>query len=799
MRKNYFKTAFRRLIKNRSISIINIIGLSLGMAAIFVILMFVFHELSYDNYNQKKDRIYRIIQESEGHEMFAAQCCYPLGQVLKDDYPQIKETARLINLFHTLVQSNNEYIKEDQFFCAENSFFELFTIDVLKGNSSSLTNEPNDVVLTESMAKKYFGSLDILGEELIINSMGEELSLNVSGVIKDFPENSSFKANFITSMDLGLRQLPKLLNNQNPKQQKPEYYKNHWGFGFIITYILTDSNFDKNKFTSELKKIEKNNLPNPDELNYHLQSLNDVYFDSDHVLSKSFETGKLSTVYIFLAIGVLILLIACINYILLSTSQTLERSVEIGVRKIAGANRKALFNQVLTESIIITLIAFPLALILIEQFRPAIIQLMDKNFIHYNFNFKLIMGFGLVLFIITYLPGIFTMKHFSRISPLAALNSTETPGTKRHGAKKFLISLQFIIFLILVSSSIGVYKQVHYSKNHDLGFEPDHVMTFTMGMNPVIKNSYDSFKEELLTHKDIISVSGGMWVPPSKGRMTVSLGKNDGSGSKIKTDGLFVDKDFAETLNINLIKGKTLSEYGNNAGGKVMINETAIKNLGYEDPLGKKTGMGEIVGVIEDFHYHSYRKEIPPMILISAKSMVKEMLVKTTGQNEESVKSFILSKWKEFTGSENLTVSSLNQNFREIYKEENKLALLTAIFAGIAIFIASMGLLGLTIFTLKKRTKEIAIRKVNGATINNILGLVTFEYIKLLFFAFIISVPVAYYLISKWLQDFAYKTTVSWWIFGIAGALALIITMLTIGFKAYRAANSNPVESLRYE
>jgi putative ABC transport system permease protein len=799
MRKDYIKTAIRRLIRNRTISIINILGLSLGLAATFLIMLYIFFETGFDSQHKKSDRIYRIIQESKGHDMHTSQSAYPLGDVLKEQYPQITETVRMVNLYGTGIKKGDDFISEDHFYCAENSFFEIFTTELIRGNDAKLTTDPDNVVLTKSMALKYFGKTEVLGKQLLVRNAGEEISLNVSGVIEDFPENSSFRPDFIASMDLGLRQLPKLMSTSNDSVYTAEYLKSRWGFGYFTTFILTNKNFNEDFFGTEFRKIEKKYLDNPESLNYHLQKLEDVYFQSDNIFASGFQSGNLTSVYIFAGIGVLILLIACINYVLLNTSQALERSKEIGVRKITGATKKSLFNQVLVESLIVTLIAFPLALILIEQFRPVIIRFMEKNFVQYNLNLEIILSIVGILFIITYLPGMFTMRYFSRITPVFALRGGKNNRFQSYRGKKLLISVQFVIFLMLVSSSISIYKQIHYSKNHDLGFNPEGIITFNTTTSPGIRNSYSAFKEQLLRHDDILSVSGGLWVPPTPSRMTVDISRLDDPEQKIKLDGLYVDKDFLKTLDIKLLQGKTLSEFGDNYANKIIINETALKQSGLENPIGKKLNMGEIAGVMEDFHYHSFKRKIPPLILIGNKGMIREVLIKTKGNNIPQVRSYIQETFADFTGKDNVQLSYLTDNFDKIYKSERKLATLISFFAGLAILIASMGLLGLTIFTLKKRTKEIAIRKVNGANIRHILAMISLEYIRLIIYALLVTVPVSYFLMDKWLQEFAYKTTISWWIYAFAGFIALAITLITISFKAIKAANKNPVESLRYE
>jgi putative ABC transport system permease protein len=725
---------------------------------------------------------------------------YPLADVLKNEYPQIKETARVFNLFHTQVEKHNNYINENGFFCAENSLFDILTIKVLRGNKDNLIQNPNSVVLTESMAQKYYGEMaGVLGKEVTIKNAGAEIVLTVSGIIEDFPENSTFKPDFIASMELALQQMPKLITSTDKTKQEADYYETTWKYGFINTYILTSENFEQRSFAKELRAVEEKYISEPENINFHLQNLHDIYFHSDDISAQATVTGDLKNVGIFMAVGFLILLIACINYILLSTSQTLERSREIGIRKITGANRNSLFNQILVESALVTLIAFPLALILIEQLRPLLLTILEKDFIRNSVSPGVILGFVFILILVIYLPGMFTVRYFSRIKPVHAIKGEKIRGLKDGRLRKTLISVQFIVFLILVSVSIGIYKQIQYSKTHDLGFNPDNVITFEISGAPELKQSFDAFRNELLESQNIKSISAGMWLPPAENRMNMSVKRDGNSEKKIKVEALYVDKDFLKTLDIRLKEGKTISEFGNNFENKILINESAIKELGLEEPIGKKYWMGEIVGVIEDFHFHSFREQIQPMFLIGGRHMIRKGLVKFDGNNLSSVKQTIQSKAEKYAGTANISLTFLNQNFKTLYEKERKLALLIAIFAGIAILIASMGLLGLTIFTLKKRTKEIAIRKVNGATVTKILKLISAGYMKLIVLSFVISVPVAHYLLNKWLEGFAYKTNLPLWIYGIAVFMAFVITILTISFKTVKEANRNPVDSLRDE
>jgi putative ABC transport system permease protein len=797
---NYIKTAIRRLLRNKSISAINIIGLSLGMAVTFVILIFVFHELSYDKYHKKRERIYRVLQENRRVDMTMPHTPYPMADALKEEYPRIEQTARVFELFNTQVRKGQRFIAESNFFCADDEVFEILTFPLIKGDPGEILNEPNDVVLTKAMALKYFGSLNIMDKELVIRNAGDIIRLNISGVMENVPVNSTFKPEFIASIDLSLRRYNQLIKSSNKEKFDPGYLKKTWDVGFFTTYVLTEVPIDPSAFEDKFRGLEKKYLDESSQKQYHLQAMEDIYFHSGDIFSSYSLKGDLTEVYIFGVIAFLVLIIACINYILLSTSQAVNRSYEVGIRKIAGAGRKYLFRQVLTESFLITLIAFPLSLILIEQLRPLLISFIEKDFIQYGeLDWKMLISCAGVIFILSYLPGIFTMRYYSGISPVIALSRNYSPVSSGLRVQKLLIALQFVIFLVLVSTSLGIYKQIHFTRNHELGFDPDHIIILPISGDPSLKASFPGFKDALISHNQIKYVSAAMWVPPTRSKMGMEISKPGNPGEKISLEGLYVEKDFIETMGIQLLRGRSFAEYGEDPEELVLLNETAVKKLGIDDPLGVELWPGKIIGVIRDFHYHSFRREIPPMMLIAGSHMTRHALIKTTGKNTKSIIHFIRDQYRNFSEIGDFSYSFMDEHFDEIYKAEKKLVRLVAIFSVIAIVIASMGLLGLTIFTTKRRTKEIAIRKVHGARIGNVMGLLSGKYLKLILVAALMAVPLAYWVLQKWLQNFAYQTEIPWWIFVISVLIAMFITLFTVSFQTYRVALVNPAHSLRYE
>ncbi len=796
---NHLKTAFRRLARNRSISAINILGLTLGMAVTFVILIYVFHERSYDDFQVKKDRIYRVITEQKVHGWENASTPYPLADRLESDYPAVSMATRVGLLFETRVAKDQAFIPEDHFICADPDFTDLFTLSVLRGNRDDLLDEPQDVVLTESMAQKYFGSLDIVGQPLEIKSVGERIDLNVSGVIRDLPQNSTLKASFIGSTELFLNQIGQIAFSGGSGTLTPDAFRESWELDVFMTYLLVEEGFQPGEFEQQLARLEQD-VVNPEKKGYHLQSMEDFYFHSGHLISEFTVKGDLKQVYIFSLVAFLILLVASINYVLLGSAQALSRAREVGIRKITGATRKILFRQVLVESLLITLLAFPLALILIEQARPLLVRFLEKDFIHYSsLSWEVILGFVLVLFLLNYVPGLFIVRYYSRLKATTVMVKPNNPVGHNMGMQKVLMAVQFAVFLILVSCSLGIYQQLKYANNHDLGFEPKGIVSFSLGMRSNTEEDLHTLKRELLKNPKVVSVGASMWALPSANTMSYDVSLPDDPERSVSLDALYVDRDFTRVMGIKLLKGKPFSAFSQKNEKLVLINETARKKLQMKEPIGKKLAGYEITGVIKDFHHHSFRKKISPMMLIKKPSMARTMMVKVKGEPDEQVLSQMGNAYRAVLNKSTFDYQFLSARFDELYKQERKLAIWLVLLSVIAIGISSMGLLGLTIFQIRKRTREIAIRKVNGARVKHVMGMLSGNYIKLVVWAALVSLPLSWLLLKQWLHNFAYQVDLSWGIFVGALMLAVLITLATVSFQTYRAATANPAHSLRYE
>lgn len=798
--KSHLIVAVRRLLRHKSITVINLLGLSLGMCVTFILLFYVFNEFSYDNFHENKDRIYRITTNRLVHGWKTGSTPYPLAASLEEEYPEIVKTTHVGYLMGTSILKDRTPVKESKFYCVDQTFFDIFTVDLMYGNPNKLLENPYDVVLTESVAEKYFNQKNVTGKQLTIIIGGEEITLNVSGVIKDLPVNSTLQFDFLGSMDLFLDKIGKVAFSGNEGGLTTTELKNSWGMDLLLTYVYVSEDFQPEQFIKKLADFEEKHLEKPENVEFNLQSIEDIYFHSGELLSSFTAKGNIHEVYIFLTIALLVLIVACINYILLGASQALTRSREICIRKITGATQKILFKQVLTESFITTVFAFFISLIFIEQARPFAVNFFGKEFLHYSIpGWKVLISFAVVLFLLSYIPSFFIVTYYTRVSPSTVIKGSMDQKSVKGGVQKSLMVFQFVVFLVLVSCSIGVYKQLNYSKTENQGYNTNNLVVFQLSNHGEFSKTFHILKEELLQHEAIISVGGAMWVPPTSNTMSFELSVPGSAEKSVSIDALYVEADFPEVMEIELKEGKYFSEFSENAKNIVLINETALEKLNIENPTGREIGGYEIVGVVRDFHYNSFHKKIPPMMLIKNNSNSRQMIVRYQDNYKQEVVSIVQEKYKNIAGPSSLNYEYLSDKFNRVYSDENKLVLFLTVFAGIAIGIASMGLVGLTIFHARKRSKEFAIRKVSGATTFNILKLLSGNYFKLLIISVVISFPLAFWILQRWLQNFVYQTTINWWLFGIAGIIAFIIIFLTISFQTIRAANRNPVESLRYE
>ena len=796
MLKNNFKTAFRYLWSHKVFSGINLIGLATGLCVSFFAILYVHFELSYDNYNKDADRIYRLVTDVEtsagtNYESTSA----PMAPAITAAFPEVQAATRVF-LDYLIVQKDQDNYGEESIAYADSSLFSVFTLPLVRGNIATIFNVPFNIVLSETAAKKYFGKEDSIGKTLLIDG---ENPATVTGIMKDMPNNSHFRVDIFLSMSTLLKEFAPGMNTNWNK------------FGFY-TYLLLPENYNSSKLSAKFPDFIKNNM-DESQVKYSLalESLKDVYLKGKSRGNRtgSSVSGNINNVYIFSLIALFVLFIACFNFINLTTAFSLQRAKEIGVRKVLGASKKQLIFQFIFDAVLLCIIAFVSALILCILLLPVVNQLSAK--VITTTVLEPIRYIGLLFLIaisIGLLSGVYPAFFLSRFQPVSSLKGKFISGTKGLLLRKVLIVAQFSISIILIVATIVVYTQLHYMQNHDLGFKKDHQLVIDFHFDDEIINHSEVVKQQLMSLPGISMASMSSAIP---GRFNHTFpteieGPKKGM-EEFRSDSYFVDDDFLSQYQIQLIAGRAFSKnVSSDTKNAMIINEAALKSLGYNDPslvIGKRFtqrgNSGTIIGVIKDFHFHSFTEEVRPLTFIVAPGFFTFLTLDISSKNLQGTMKSLESKWKELAPGMPMIYFFADDAYNAQYKSEAQFGKLFMWLAIAAILLSCLGLLGLSAFSTVQRTKEIGIRKVLGSSVSAIVKLLTKDFLKIILVAFVIGVPIAWFGMNKWLQEFAYRVNISWWIFALAGISVMFIAFLTISFQAIKAAVANPVESLRTE
>ncbi len=794
MIKNYIKIAFRNLWKHKSFSMINIIGLAVGMTACFLIFMFVKFELSYDKFNKNFDHIYRLNTDikSPNEILHWSSASAPMGPALQADYPEVKANVRIFGAGF-LVESKNEKFQENNLAFTDPSIFKIFTFPFIEGTAENALKEPFSIVLTETSAKKYFGSEDPLGKTLRLDT---KHPVTVTGVIKDVPLNSHF--NFDMLISASTTEKLKLIN------------MNEWGNFSNYTYLLLADGYDASKLQAKLPSFLMKHISDDQRkrgYNYDLfvQPLKDVYMDN---FRGAPVNGSLSNVYTFSIIAIFILLIACINFINLTTARATERAKEVGIRKVVGAGKNQLASQFLGESVIICLIAFlfsaVLSILLLPLFNQLAGKIISHNIIEHGYIFIL---FGIAL-VIGFVAGIYPALVLTNFSITSILKGRFTTSVKGILLRKGLVVVQFTISIVLIVGTIIVYTQLNYMRNQSLGFKKDQMLVVDFSGDSVVQSTRESIKNELKQSPGVLSISSSS-TTPGNGNNVAYTEAESRSGKMLPMNlNLYgVDYDFISQYGMKMVAGRAFSTaFATDSTKAIILNETAVKNMGYSSPndaIGKKFTQwgrkGQIIGVVKDFHFQSLQTDVKPLNFRIDPGSIGVFTLKIKGGNIPNTIAAIQNKWKMLVPQRPFSYSFLDENFNKQYIAEDRFGKLFMYFAVLAIMISCLGLLGLASYSTLQRTREIGIRKVLGATIPGIVNMLSKEFILLVFIAAVIAFPIAWFGMHNWLKDFAYRISIGWWVFAVAGILAFMIAITTVSFQAIRAALANPVKSLRSE
>jgi putative ABC transport system permease protein len=794
MFKNYLKIAFRNLWKHKVFSMINILGLTVGLTAGFLIFLYVSFELSYDNFHSKANRIYRVVADikTPTEVIKAGGPSWAVPHHVKLEFPEVEQSVRIAGDDNLLIRKGDVKYMEKNVMWADSAFFKVFDFKLIKGNPEKALTDPFSIVLSETTAKKYFGKEDPVGQTMLIT--GEGSPAKVTGVMKDIPENSQIKGDMILSMSTITREWNKNLDNQ-------------FGNYGAQAYLLLKPGTDPKGFEKKLPGfLERRNGKEMKESQMYatlfLEPLRDVYL---YTTRNGSSTGNINNVYIFSIIAVFIIAIACINFVNLTTARSSERAREVGIRKVVGALRAQLTGQFIGESLMLCFIAFLLSIGLISILIPLFNTVAGKTVSYGLFSntFYVLMLLGAAL-LIGLLAGFYPALILSSFRPVTVLKGRFATGTRGILLRKGLVVTQFTISIALIIGTIVVYNQMRYMRNRELGFSKDQMVVIDTNGD----KGKDAFKEELRGVPKVKSVSLSGSVPGSGNPGAYSQIENTKGDMQIANlDLYFVDFDYIPHYKMKMLAGRPFSrDFMTDTTQAMVLNESAIKMFGYtkpEDAIGKKFDQwgrkGQIIGVIKDFHFRGLQTPIKPLSMRIEPGGSNLISVNITGDDITGTVKAIEDKWKSIIPNRPFNYYFLDEHFDQQYRAEERFGKLFFNFSVLAIFISCLGLLGLASYSTMQRTKEIGIRKVMGASVSNILNLLSKDFLLLVIISFFVAAPVAWYFMHEWLKDFAYRTDIGWWVFAVAGVLAVLIALGTISFMAVRAAVANPVKSLRTE
>ncbi|MCF0053582.1 ABC transporter permease [Dyadobacter sp. LJ53] len=784
---NYFKIAWRNLLNNSFYSLLNCLGLSIGLAVGILILLWVRDELSFDRFNTKSGSIYKLENRvgTGASQQIWTNTVAPIAGFAKREVPEVKDAVRMTyNGAYTLFRYKDKVFNEENTFFADPTLFTMFDYKLIHGNRNKPFLDNHSVVLTETTARRYFGSTDAIGKAII----AEKATFTVSGVVADFPENSSVKGDMIFPIALRFKDVYE--GRKDGKTMDNDFTE----FDYT-TYFLLQPGRPVTAIATTLRNIHLRNKPDDTDLTYLLQALPDVHlYKSDGV-----EQG-IETVRMFSVIALLILIIACINYVNLSTARSLLRSKEVSMRKIVGAARMQLFVQFLVETVLLFSIATLLAVVFMYVLMPFFNQISGKKLVLDFAKPHIWQVLGATIAGTLIASSIYPALLLSSFEPLKSLKGKVSAGLNEAMFRKTLVVIQFTVSVILIAGTLIISNQLKYIRSKGLGYDKTHVLSFYMRDLP---KHYDVIKSELLNQPGITDVSRSNFNVVLIGGQTGTSnwdGKEPGETMMIQF--MSTDKSFIPFFKMQLKEGTNFTDAPSDSKHYI-LNETAVKTARITNPIGKRFKLwdteGTIIGVVKDFHFASMKEKIKPAVLVYNPNDMSRIYIKTTGNDAKKAIAAAEDVWKKFNADSPFQYAFLDEAFNSLYRSEEQTGLLFNIFASIAILISCLGLFGLATYTAQIRKKEIGVRKVLGSSLAGIVQLLAKDFVKLVFIGIIIAVPIAWYTMDKWLQDFAYRMEMPWWVFGFAGLLALAIALLTISFQSIKAALMDPVKSLRSE
>jgi putative ABC transport system permease protein len=811
MLTNYLKIAWRNLTKNKLYSALNLIGLSVGLTCFAFIALWINDEWSYDRFNEKADRIYRvaskIIGDSESFEH--AVSAVPLGPALKNDYPEVEQFVRF-DLNDAVVKRGNQMFVEDGILLTDPSFFDTFSYKMTVGDPKTALNDPFSIILTESTAKKYFGNENPIGQSLVImlhDSTGKGVPYRITGIMPDAPKNAHFTFNFLVSFET-------LIAHNRAELATDDA----WGNNSYYTYILLKKGVDYKAFEAKLPQFyDRHILPisrrygvNKRTAEYKLMPLTDIHLKSN-VRYEIYPTSSLINLYIFGTIGLFILFLAIINYMNLATARSVKRAKEVGVKKVMGAMKGQLIGQYWLESILLAVGALGVSLVMCYLFQAIFQQITDKDLSVFD-SPALITFMAGISVIVGLVSGVYPAFFISSYQPTAVLKGSFSTSGRGFWLRQSLVVLQFSITIILLVGILVIRSQMAFIQTKNLGYNKETLLNLKVNGDIDVQRKIEPFKDDLLKSPAIKNMT------TSNSILVGGMGNNgietvDSQGKKIQTSiyRLRVDYDYMATMGMKLVAGRNFAktfptDAPTDSTQNFIVNEAAVKAFGWQNPekaIGKPFSMsgrrGTVVGVVNDFHFNSLQHPVEPLAMVLRDFGFSRIILKIDMHQPQAAIAHIESQWKKHFPTAHLDYDFVDKKLGEQYQAEARFSTIFFYFSILSVLIACLGLYGLTAFATEQRVKEIGIRKVLGASVISVMTLLSKDFIKLVLIACLVAFPVGYFVMNRWLQNFAYKIDIAWGVFALAGLLAVVIALLTVSFQSVKAALMNPVKSLRSE
>ncbi len=786
---NLIKSTLRYIFRHFGYSLLNIAGLTLGITSALFLIVYAANEISYDRYHEKADRIYRvsstITEPDDEFTWIVAQI--PFGPQVAQDYPEVQSYVRFIPMGNTLVKYEDKEFNEENFNYVDSTLFDIFTFKVLRGEVKTALIEPNKIVLTRTVAARYFGDADPIGKTLTT----KERAFEVTGVIEDVPFNSHFSFDAVASRN----NLPKELGS--------------WGNFGVFTYLLFPENTDIKAFEHKIQGMYDKYMKPIFEsmgikIEYQLEPLTRIHLYSTNAMEPE-PTGSITYVYIFAIVAVFLVLIAAMNYINLATARSAKRAREVGLRKVVGSERGPIIMQFLTESVIFTFIALVFSLILLVVLLPKFNELAGRNFdLHAVFSLmNLLAAFGILL-LVGIIGGSYPAFFLSRYEAVTVLKGEITQGSAGSFFRRVLIVIQFAVSVIMILCTLVVFKQLHYMKHMDQGFDQSNVISLQLDRN--LGNKYPLLKQALLENEEIKHVtSTNTPLGEGSGKVIFNVETDEGMVQK-GVNFAVVDHDFIETLGIKMKSGRDFEQdMPSDTLRAVVVNETFVKRMAWKEPLGKKVELGDsntvrasVVGVMQDYHQTGMYNEVESLMLVY-RELNNMIYVKLSGNKTQETLNFIETTWKDLFPDYPYSYTFLTDRFKGQFKADEKRGQIFTLFTLLAIFIACIGLFGLASYMVEQRTKEIGIRKVLGASEGTIMKLISKEFLTLAGIGIVIALPIAWYFMNNWLKNYTYRTHIGVTLVLLATLITVIITFITVSYKAYQASTMNPASSIKTE